>query len=103
LVGWQWLGSFRVLRVFYQANKGIQAVPQATNLAYLSGQGGLIDGACGNASGGNGLAVGTVGPKPIQTNQYFELLTLFPDEAPETLEFLDFLNHQQTALQKLWP
>ncbi|MEO0537684.1 MAG: RAMP superfamily protein [Cyanobacteria bacterium P01_A01_bin.123] len=42
-------------------------------------------------------------PKPLVTRQYFELLTLFPDDEPETLDFLDFLNNQQQSFQKLWP
>lgn len=42
-------------------------------------------------------------PMPLLTNQYFELLTIFPDDAPETLEFLDYLESQQNAFQRLWP
>ena len=42
-------------------------------------------------------------PMPLETSQYFELLTLFPDDEPETLDFLDFLDHQQNMFQKLWP
>ncbi|MEM9119708.1 MAG: RAMP superfamily protein [Cyanobacteria bacterium P01_F01_bin.56] len=42
-------------------------------------------------------------PMPLVTNQYFELLTLFPDNTPQTLAFLDYLETQQKAFQKLWP
>ncbi|MBE9101687.1 RAMP superfamily protein [Vacuolonema iberomarrocanum] len=42
-------------------------------------------------------------PKPLTTTQYFELLTLFPDDAAETIEFLDFLDNQQRSFQRLWP
>ena len=42
-------------------------------------------------------------PMPLETRQYFELLTLFPDDEPETLAFLDFLDNQQPVFQKLWP
>lgn len=42
-------------------------------------------------------------PMPRETDQYFELLTLFPDNKSQTLDFLDFLDHQQQAFQPLWP
>lgn len=41
--------------------------------------------------------------KPLKTGQYFELLTLFPDDKPKTLEFLNYLDNQQQAFQRLWP
>jgi CRISPR-associated protein Cmr6 len=41
-------------------------------------------------------------PKPIFTGQYLELLTLFPDDEPTTLDFLDFLNQQQQMFLRLW-
>ncbi len=42
-------------------------------------------------------------PMPVVTRQYFELLTIFPDQSPESRKFLDFLNSQQRLFQKLWP
>ncbi|MFE4108643.1 RAMP superfamily protein [Almyronema epifaneia] len=42
-------------------------------------------------------------PLPKQTQQYFELLTLFPDDSLKSINFLDFLVNQQTLFQKLWP
>ncbi|NEQ33242.1 MAG: RAMP superfamily protein [Leptolyngbya sp. SIO4C5] len=42
-------------------------------------------------------------PLPKQTQQYFELLTLFPDNSPKSIDFLDFLKNQQNMFQKLWP
>ncbi|MFB2875685.1 RAMP superfamily protein [Floridanema aerugineum] len=43
--------------------------------------------------------------KPIlrNTNQFFELLTFFPDDSEHSDEFLDFLASEQKLFQKLWP
>ena len=37
-----------------------------------------------------------------QTNQYLELLTIFPDNSAEFTQFLTFLESEQQQLQKLW-
>ncbi|NEP20075.1 MAG: RAMP superfamily protein [Leptolyngbya sp. SIO4C1] len=42
-------------------------------------------------------------PMPLPKRQCFELLTIFPDEIPEALDFLEFLENQQVQFQKLWP
>jgi CRISPR-associated protein Cmr6 len=42
-------------------------------------------------------------PKPLVTRQFFELVTLFPDQSSESDELLYFLESQQKAFQKLWP
>jgi len=42
-------------------------------------------------------------PMPLVTRQYFELVTLFPDDSLESEELLAFLNGQQTLFKKLWP
>ncbi len=45
--------------------------------------------------------------KPIikTTPKYLELLTIFPDNSPESRQFIDFLHSQQNrtnSFQKLW-
>ena len=42
--------------------------------------------------------------KPIlkPTEQYFELLTFFPDESPESCDLLKFLQSQQRIFQRIW-
>ncbi|MBD2436219.1 RAMP superfamily protein [Nostoc sp. FACHB-110] len=45
-------------------------------------------------------------PIPKTTAGYLELLTLFPDDSPESKQFVKFLNSQQNqakGFQKLWP
>ena len=42
-------------------------------------------------------------PMPLVTRQYFELVTLFPDQSIESTQLLDFLESQQKLFQKLWP
>lgn len=42
-------------------------------------------------------------PKPLPTNQYFELLTIFPDNTPESRELLRFLTTEQRMFTRLWP
>jgi CRISPR-associated protein Cmr6 len=42
-------------------------------------------------------------PKPLVTRQYFELVTLFPDQSSESDELLNFLESQQKLFKKLWP
>lgn len=42
-------------------------------------------------------------PMPVVTRQYFEILTILPDNSPESIEFLAFLNSRQRLFQKLWP
>ncbi len=42
-------------------------------------------------------------PMPLVTRQYFELLTIFPDQSSESKEFLNFLSSRQKLFQKLWP
>jgi CRISPR-associated protein Cmr6 len=37
------------------------------------------------------------------TRQYFELVTLFPDQSSESDELLNFLESQQKLFKKLWP
>jgi CRISPR-associated protein Cmr6 len=39
---------------------------------------------------------------PKETRQYFELLTIFPDDSPESRNFLKFLQSQQAIFQLLW-
>jgi len=44
-------------------------------------------------------------PKPRKTRGYLELLTIFPDNSPESRQFLQFLNSQSNRpnnFQKLW-
>ncbi|MEM9274998.1 MAG: RAMP superfamily CRISPR-associated protein [Cyanobacteria bacterium P01_F01_bin.143] len=43
--------------------------------------------------------------KPIvrPTAQYFELLTIFPDDSPDSREFMAFLRSQPEGFQQLWP
>lgn len=38
-----------------------------------------------------------------QTNQYFELLTLFPEDSLKSDELLKFLQSEQKMFQRLWP
>lgn len=40
--------------------------------------------------------------KARQTNQYLELLTIFPDSSAEFAQFLTFLESEQQEFQKLW-
>ncbi len=40
---------------------------------------------------------------PRNTNQFFELLTFFPDNSEDSDEFLEFLESEQKIFQKLWP
>lgn len=45
-------------------------------------------------------------PIPKSTPGYLELLTLFPDDSPESTQFVDFLDSQQNqpkGFQQLWP
>ncbi len=43
-------------------------------------------------------------PIPKKTLQYLELLTFFPDNSPESKQFLEFLNtDSQVTFNKLWP
>jgi CRISPR-associated protein Cmr6 len=42
-------------------------------------------------------------PKTLVTRQFFDLVTLFPDQSSESDELLYFLESQQKAFQKLWP
>ncbi len=42
-------------------------------------------------------------PNIINTQKYFELLTLFPDSSTEYRQFLAYLNERQNELKKLWP
>jgi CRISPR-associated protein Cmr6 len=42
-------------------------------------------------------------PIPKETRQYFELLTLFPDDSPESKDLLKFLHFDQKRFQCLWP
>ncbi|MBE7385862.1 MAG: RAMP superfamily protein [Leptolyngbya sp. SIO1E4] len=42
-------------------------------------------------------------PLPLVTRQYFEILTIYPDQEPESHYFMEFLQHQQNYFQKLWP
>ncbi|MDX2098054.1 MAG: hypothetical protein SFW36_09790 [Leptolyngbyaceae cyanobacterium bins.59] len=42
-------------------------------------------------------------PIPRQTSQFLELLTLFPDDSTEAIDFLNFLETQQKSFVKLWP
>ena len=45
-------------------------------------------------------------PIPKSTPGYLELLTLFPDDSPESIQFVDFLDSQQNrpkGFQQLWP
>jgi CRISPR-associated protein Cmr6 len=42
-------------------------------------------------------------PLPRKTEQYFELLTIFPDNSPESTQFLTFLATHPFQFQKLWP
>lgn len=41
-------------------------------------------------------------PKALPTSQYFELLTLFPDDSLESAELLTFLKTQQKLFQQIW-
>jgi CRISPR-associated protein Cmr6 len=42
-------------------------------------------------------------PIPKETRQYFELLTIFPDDSPESDDLLAFLENQPKPIfQKLW-
>jgi CRISPR-associated protein Cmr6 len=40
---------------------------------------------------------------PRNTNQFFELITFFPDNSDHSDEFLEFLASEQKIFQKLWP
>ncbi|MEL6856589.1 MAG: RAMP superfamily protein, partial [Cyanobacteria bacterium J06607_13] len=42
-------------------------------------------------------------PNIINTNKFFELLTLFPDSSVECRQFLRYLSEGQDELEKLWP
>lgn len=42
-------------------------------------------------------------PKPLPTTKYFELLTLFPDNSPESRGLLEFLTTEQKMFTRLWP
>jgi CRISPR-associated protein Cmr6 len=42
-------------------------------------------------------------PKPLVTRQFFELVTLFPDQSVESDELIYYLESQQKTFQKLWP
>lgn len=42
-------------------------------------------------------------PMPLVTRQYLELLTIFPDQSPESDYFLGFLDDEQKSFVKLWP
>jgi CRISPR-associated protein Cmr6 len=42
-------------------------------------------------------------PIPKATRQYFELLTFFPDNSPESSDLLNFLQFEQHEFQHLWP
>ncbi len=41
-------------------------------------------------------------PKPLLTRQFFELLTFFPDDSPESQAFYKFLAIEQNQFQRLW-
>ncbi|MEL7036816.1 MAG: RAMP superfamily protein [Cyanobacteria bacterium J06592_8] len=41
-------------------------------------------------------------PIPKRTPKYLEFLTFFSDSSPDSHKFLDFLNSEQQAFQKLW-
>lgn len=43
--------------------------------------------------------------KPIirKTNQFMELVTLFPDNSADSNEFVKYLESEQRMFQKLWP
>lgn len=42
-------------------------------------------------------------PNIIETHQYFELMTLFPDRSVESERFIDFLSERQDEFELLWP
>lgn len=42
-------------------------------------------------------------PNIIHTNQFFELMTLFPDDSVESQQFVDYLSDRQDEFQLLWP
>jgi CRISPR-associated protein Cmr6 len=41
-------------------------------------------------------------PLPIVNRQYFELLTIFPDDSSQSKQFLEFLHSGQSLFTKLW-
>jgi len=42
-------------------------------------------------------------PSIKKTNEFLELLTVFPDQEPRTIEFLEFLQSHPGGFEKLWP
>lgn len=42
-------------------------------------------------------------PKPLETQQFFELFTLFPEDTTECDDLLHFLQSEQKQFQRLWP